>query len=225
MNFYEKLLVEFFGITDSIAEAGYILKDGRLIDLSGRHFIEDPIERKHYIGGNIIQHHDIFGENYCGFSIEDIWPDIYSENFLPVKEILEKTQSISLKFDRSNSLACWIRMMFPPTEEQYRVILKYFEEAKAYISYISTDGYIVEDTYIAFLTEKKLKSFVEKCANKKPTNILFDGAVTLAKDIVCSPIRKNYLPMIDLQKYKGFRIREKSYQDPNNTRHQKDFKR
>ena len=225
MNVYEKLLINFFGTTDSIEEAGYILTDGTLIDLSGRHFIDDPIERKYYLGNNVIQHHDIFGVNYCGFSLTDFWPHAYDKTFQPVKEILEKTRAISLKTDHSKyTLECWIRMMYPPTQQQYSVILKHFEEGRANVSYIDPSGYIIDDIYIPFLTAGKLKSFVESCKYKKPTNTPFSTASSFDKNVVCSPLKSDCLPMIRLDKYRELRARQQTYQDPHNTRQQKDYK-
>lgn len=225
MNVYEKLLVQFFGTTQDIKEAGYVLTDGTLIDLSGRHFIDDPMERKYHLGNNIIQHHDIFGVNYCGFSIYNLWPNAYDKQFQPVKDILEKTRAVSLKMDHSKyTLECWIRMMYPPTEQQYAVILKHFEEGRASISYIDPSGYIVDDTYIPFLTARKLRSFVESCKCKPPTKTLFSTASSFGKGVVCSPLQNDYFPMIDLDKYKELRLRQQVYQDPHNTRHQKDYK-
>lgn len=225
MNVYEKLLVNFFGTTDSIEEAGYVLTDGTLIDLSGRHFIEDPIERKYYLGSNMIQHYDIFGVNYDGFSLTDLWPNACSNEFQPVKEILEKTKAISLKLDYSRyALECWIRMMYPPTEQQYSVILKYFEEGRANVSYIDRSGYIIDDIYIPFLTARKLKLFVESCKYKKPTTTQFSTASSSGRDVVCSPLKSDCFPMISLDKYRELRVRQRIYQDPYNTRDQKDYK-
>ena len=225
MNVYEKLLINFFGTTDSIEEAGYVLTDGTLIDLSGRHFIEDPMERKYYLGSNSIQHHDIFGVNHRGFSLTDLWPHAYDSRFQPVKEILEKAKAISLKMDYSKyTLECWIRMMYPPTEQQYSVILKHFEEGRANVSYIDPSGYIIDDTYIPFLTARKLRSFVESCKYKKPTTTPFGTASSFGKDVVCSPLQSDCFPMISLDKYRELRVRQQTYQDPHNTRHQKDYK-
>lgn len=226
MNVYEKMLVEFFGTTEDIKEAGYVLKDGTLIDLSGRHFISDPIERKYHIGSNGIQHHDIFGTNYRGFSIEDIWFDMCRKEFQPVASILNHTQCISLKMDTARHVReCWIRMMYPPTEAQYSVIFKNFEEGRANVSYLSPDGYIVDDITIPFLTPSKLYSFVESCANKPPTGILFSTASYFGRDVVCSPLDDTYIPMFNLSENKEFRLRQKVYQDPNHLRDQKASKR
>lgn len=221
MNIYEKMLIEFFGTTQNIEEAGYVLKDGTLIDLSGRHFVQDPVARK-YRGNNMIQHHDIFGKNYKGFSIEDIWLSFYKgKDFQPVLDILKKTQCISLK--SSGRCNCYIRMICPPTESQYEVIFKYFEEGRANVSYISQDGFIVDDIRISFLTQRSLREFVSSCLHKKSTSIPFNGAYCFGKDVVCSPSQEDtpgYLTHIDLSNCPELKLRQQTYQDARNLRHQ-----
>ena len=221
MNIYEKMLIEFFGTTSNIGEAGYVLKDGTLIDLSGRHFVSDPILRQ-YCGTNKIQHHDIFGKNYKGFSIEEIWFVMSKEqDFQPVLDILKKTEAISLK--SNGRCDCCIRMIAPPTPAQYDVIFKYFEEGRANISYIDSSGFIVDDISIAFLTRRKLYEFVNSCIHKKPTTTHFSGAYCFGKNVVCSPCCDEpfgYFRHVDLSKNPQLKKRQESYQDPLNIRHQ-----
>lgn len=221
MNIYEKMLIEFFGTTSNIEEAGYVLKDGTLIDLSGRHFVSDPIARQ-YRGTNMIQHHDIFGKNYKGFSIEDIWFAMSNQHdFQPVLDILKKTQAISLK--SAGRCDCYIRMVAPPTAAQYDVIFKYFEEGRANISYIDFDGFIIDDISIAFLTRRKLYDFVNSCIHKKPSTTHFSGAYCFGKGVVCSPCHDDhsgYLRHIDLSKNLQLKKRQEAYQDIENIRHQ-----
>lgn len=214
MNVYEKMLVKFFGVTEDIKEAGYILQDGRLIDLSGRHFIEDPTVRKYYIGSNCIQHHDIFGVNYRGFSIEELWFNVYGKDFQPVTSILNLTRSVSLKVNTTHSVCeCYIRMMYPPTDEQYSVIFKHFEEGRVNVSYLSPDGYIVDDITIPFLTQRKLHDFVTACMHKEPTDVLFSTANYFGRDVTSTPLTDTYIPMYDLHKSRELQLRQTCYRE------------
>lgn len=214
MNVYEKLLIEFFGVTQDISEAGYILQDGTLIDFSGRHFISDPTVRKYTISDNGIQHHDIFGTNYRGFSLEELWQGAHQNSFQPVMSILKECRAVSIKMDTALHIReCWLRMMYPPTEEQYQVIFKNFEEGYANVSYISIDGFIVDDACIKFLTQRKLRDFVASCINKHPTNIPFSTAYSLGRDVSCSPIAENYIPMFDLSNSRELKLRHEMYRE------------
>ena len=209
---YERLLVRFFGITENINEAGYILRDGRLLDLSGRHFISDPLDRRHTFT-KIIQHHDLFGVNYQGFSIEELWPGLYSQGNLPVLSILKLTGAISLNciYDRNNIT---LRTCHPFSEAQYKTILRYFEEQSVYFSYINFDGRIVDDSYLTFVNRKKIERWIEHCQTKKPSKMFFSSAGALASydKVNVTPVAVDSYPSdIDLNRYPELKKRMHVY--------------
>ena len=187
---YEKLLVKFFGVTDNIKEAGYMLRDGRLLDFSGRHFISDPIQRK-CTATKMIEHHDLFGVNYQGFSIEELWPDLYEKHMLPVLSVMTLTGAVSLSYvEKTSELT--LRTCHPFTEKQVERILHYFEEYSLYLSYVSPEGYIVNDSYVTFVTKEKLLHWVNTCQGKKPSTVLFSSAASKAPytSVDSTPIRE-----------------------------------
>lgn len=187
---YEKLLVKFFGVTDNIKEAGYMLRDGRLLDFSGRHFISDPIQRK-CTATKMIEHHDLFGVNYQGFSIEELWPDLYEKHMLPVLSVMTLTGAVSLSYVEKKS-ELTLRTCHPFTEKQVERILHYFEEYSLYLSYVSPEGYIVDDSYVTFLTKEKLLHWVNTCHGKEPSPVLFSSAASKAPytSVDSTPIRE-----------------------------------
>ena len=216
MNIYEKMLVEFFGKTDNINEAGYILQDGTLLDFSGRHFISDPMERKLFINANAIQHHDLFGCNYRGFSLEEIWPDFYDRNFRPSLSVMQLANAISVKsvipdsdgFQINEAL---LRMMRVPTEKQWDVLLRHFEEHPINVSYVLEDGHIVADQRISFFTKSKLVSFLNESA-KLSTDVKGYGFLPRMADVVrCSSIGSDYPSNNVLSKYKEWALRLSVY--------------
>lgn len=211
---YEKLLVRFFGITDNIKEAGYMLRDGRLLDFSGRHFISDPIQRK-CTATKVIEHHDLFGVNYQGFSIEELWPHLYEKHMLPVLSVMLLTGAVSLSYiEKKNELT--LRTCHPFTEKQLDRILHYFEECSLYLSYVNSDGYIVDDSYVTFLTRKKLVRWMNKCQTKEPSSVLFSSAASKAPftSVDSTPIREGTLSsFVDIDASSELRKRRYVYQE------------
>ena len=59
---------QFFGVTTDYKKAGYVLPDGTLLDLSGQHWA--PPEDARYYKKRTVDHREIGGENYDGFSLE-----------------------------------------------------------------------------------------------------------------------------------------------------------
>ena len=211
---YEKLLVRFFGVTDNIKEAGYMLGDGRLLDFSGRHFISDPIQRK-CTATKVIEHHDLFGVNYQGFSIEELWPGLYEKHMLPVLSVMLLTGAVSLSYiEKKNELT--LRTCHPFTEKQLDRILHYFEEYSLYLSYVNSDGYIVDDSYVTFLTKEKLLHWVNICQGKKPSTVLFSSAASKAPytSVDSTPIREGTLSsFVDIEASNELRKRKYVYQE------------
>ena len=211
---YEKLLVRFFGVTDNIKEAGYMLGDGRLLDFSGRHFISDPIQRK-CTATKVIEHHDLFGVNYQGFSIEELWPGLYEKHMLPVLSVMLLTGAVSLSYiEKKNELT--LRTCHPFTEKQLDRILHYFEEYSLYLSYVNSDGYIVDDSYVTFLTKEKLLHWVNICQGKKPSTVLFSSAASKAPytSVDSTPIREGTLSsFVDIEASSELRKRKYVYQE------------
>lgn len=211
---YEKLLVKFFGVTDNIKEAGYMLRDGRLLDFSGRHFISDPIQRK-CTATKIIEHHDLFGVNYQGFSIEELWPDLYEKHMLPVLSVMTLTGAVSLSYVENKS-ELTLRTCHPFTEKQVERILHYFEEYSLYLSYVSPEGYIVDDSYVTFLTKEKLLHWVNTCHGKEPSPVLFSSAASKAPytSVDSTPIRECTLSSFaDIEASTELRKRKYVYQE------------
>lgn len=211
---YEKLLVRFFGVTDNLKEAGYMLRDGRLLDFSGRHFISDPIQRK-CTATKVIEHHDLFGVNYQGFSIEELWPHLYEKHMLPVLSVMLLTGAVSLSYiEKKNELT--LRTCHPFSEKQVDRILHYFEEYSLYLSYVNSDGYIVDDSYITFLTREKLVRWVNSCQTKEPSSVLFSSAASKAPftSVDSTPIREGTLSsFVDIDASSELRKRRYVYQE------------
>ena len=214
-SIYEKLLIQFFGITDNIHEAGYILRDGRFLDFSGRHFINDPFERK-YVLTKAIEHHDLFGVNYNGFSLEELWPNLYDQGTLPVVSMMALAGVV-----RCNSAQPrWKKNGFLTTchcfsEGQYRTILRYFEEDTVTLTYLTTDGYIVDDFVCKFVTYEKLKHWVDVCQKKTPSKTLFSTAAAKApysKVDSCAIADGTYPAGVHVNNYPELKKRQYVYQ-------------
>lgn len=60
---------QYFGVTNDYKEAGYILPDGTMLDLSGKHEVP-PEDAKYYRHSRTVDHRMLGGENYNGFSLE-----------------------------------------------------------------------------------------------------------------------------------------------------------
>lgn len=125
-----KRSVDYFGITYNIREAGFILPDGRLLDLSGKHEcgsyarVNDRnvciIGRDYLAGGRVTDHREVnqfmddpVDNAYCGHLIQ----------------FMREAQAV--RIDRQAGL---IDIAAPLTRSQQSILLQYFNEY-SYVEY------------------------------------------------------------------------------------------
>ena len=114
----EKAAVEHFGITDDLRTGGYILRDGRILDFSGAHWIEgqsqeDIARWKRQNNSRQVDHEDIFE------AFEMAGDDFPSDSR---KEFINRGNI------RMSPEAPGINIAAEPTSEQYQVIRKLIRE-------------------------------------------------------------------------------------------------
>lgn len=114
----EKAAVEHFGITDDLRTGGYILRDGRILDFSGAHWLEgqsqeDIARWKRQNNSRQVDHEDIFE------AFEMAGDDFPSDSR---KEFINRGNI------RMSPEAPGINIAAEPTSEQYQVIRKLIRE-------------------------------------------------------------------------------------------------
>ena len=114
----EKAAVEHFGITDDLRTGGYILRDGRMLDFSGAHWLEgqsqeDIARWKRQNNSRQVDHEDIFE------AFEMAGDDFPSDSR---KEFINRGNI------RMSPEAPGINIAAEPTSEQYQVIRKLIGE-------------------------------------------------------------------------------------------------
>lgn len=114
----EKAAVEHFGITDDLRTGGYILRDGRMLDFSGAHWLEgrskeDIARWKRQNNSRQVDHEDIFE------AFEMAGDDFPSDSR---KEFINRGNI------RMSPEAPGINIAAEPTSEQYQVIRKLIRE-------------------------------------------------------------------------------------------------
>lgn len=139
---------QFFGITANYKEAGYILPDGTMLDLSGKHLVS-PQNYKYQRGRREVDHRELGGENYNGFSLE---PYIGTGNG---DELMCKfmTKAGAMRVDFNAHIASTIVM---PTSKQIQTLYYGLRGSWVCLSAWTKTGDLIDDVELDTCSIKKL---------------------------------------------------------------------
>jgi len=153
-------LIKFFGKTRDHKEAGYVLPDGTMLDLSGRHYAEDhPTLR----GQRSVDHRELFGENKNGFSLDDLLPDLSGTDAMAYI----MAAAGAMRVDTASGVASSIGI---PTPQQISVLGNALKGDYVSVSYVNPiTGKIVDEAGIDSVNPLKIRRFYEQAKEKPDT--------------------------------------------------------
>lgn len=156
----------FYGITTSYEEAGYILPDGSMLDLSGRHLglCASP--------SNKVMHFSFFGSNKDNFSLESLFDyfDFFYKPY-PVLQFLYNAKAI--RFNANTNVPLIETVDSIPTLDQLFALHKFCCDKKCLLSVVSIDGYIRKQEYMRFDTMQSVKAWfinAQQCITNEKTD-------------------------------------------------------
>ena len=152
---------EHFGVTNNPRECGYLLPDGRMLDLSGKHWLVGSDYRR-VDGRNVLKRGD-----------RDYQSDVRQVDHRDLDHLSQESGgSGMLKFMRDSGA---IRVMppigfnfiTPPTRKQIAMMCtmaKYFDP-EVYLEVYDADGYSTGAEHFTDLTPLNIMRFIEKHAS------------------------------------------------------------
>jgi hypothetical protein len=159
--------IKFFGKTTNPYEAGYVLPNGTMLDLSGRHYSQDHPSLR---GQRSVDHRELMGENSDEFSIEEFFPDGLSGSD-SMAYFMAATGA--MRIDIRSGVAS---SMGSPSQKQITVLGNALKGEDATISLVNPEtGKIVDEGEIDNANPRKIKAFFEAAAAKPDGFSYFQG--------------------------------------------------
>ena len=149
-------VIRFFGITNNVFEAGYILEDGRMLDFSGTNLKVGLFDNE-----IIHNHRNLIHDNFFGINKEN-----YSLSFDDIRKFLlcEDTGDIVTNFmrvsncvrvDKSDHICSFIKI----NKNQVTTLLKMFEDDSLIIGQINEKGLELRSEELKCVTKRNLEGF------------------------------------------------------------------
>lgn len=139
---------EFFGVTTDYKEAGYLLPDGTMLDLSGKH-LTSPQNAKYCRRQRVIDHRELGGENYDGFSLEP-WIGTGDGDDLMCRFM---AKAGAMRVDFNAHIASAIVM---PTAKQIQTLYYGVRGSWLVISTMTKNGDLIEDVEFEHCSTKSI---------------------------------------------------------------------
>lgn len=153
--------IKFFGLTESPYEGGYMTKDGKMLDFTGRH-LKIGFRNKFWHSNSISIEHGIFyGINWDGYCLTKEFPQLmYEKNC--IASFMLYTGCIRFKITTTYNKEGYIDFVRTPTEKQIDALAKIFADRGVYITQTSIDGDVLLDEHITNVDESKLREVISK---------------------------------------------------------------
>lgn len=152
---------EFFGVTNRPLEAGYVLPDGSMLDLSGRHE-SDKSHWPYLRDQRNVDHRMLFGENADGFSMYDLLETNGGSEGM--HEFMARTGAVRVDFR-----SAIVSAMRPLTQTQLNTVARHIGNDYAAASYVDGEtGRIIADTEWDKVSREAIKRFFTENRDKKP---------------------------------------------------------
>lgn len=153
---------QFFGVTTDYKKAGYVLPDGIMLDLSGSHWA--PPEDARYYKKRTVDHREIGGENYDGFSLEP-WIGQGDGNDLMCR-FMQKSGAMRVDFNAH--IASTIVM---PTQKQISTLYYGVRGGWICLSAWTKNGDIIEDVEFEHCSTKSIVEWFKQYIGGKSSGI------------------------------------------------------
>lgn len=162
---------ELFGTTYDPHETGYMMQDGDMLDMTGAHEVDpsDKETRRYMRGQRTVDHREVAGENYSGFSTEDLFANEglkdrseYMYNFM--------ARTGAMRMDYDSSIGALSRQ---PTKAQVQMLAQMGDDnGFLVLSYYTPEGRIVDETELdGRITQRKIKEFFEQAEEKADSGV------------------------------------------------------
>lgn len=154
---------QYFGVTTDYKEAGYILPDGSMLDLSGKHLVP-PEDAKYHRHERTVDHRELGGENYDGFSLEP-WIGTGDGGDLMCK-FMQKAGAVRVDFKAH--IASTIVM---PTPKQIQTLYYGVRGSWLMMSTMTKNGDLIEDVELEYSSVKKITEWFKDNIGGKSSGI------------------------------------------------------
>ena len=161
---YSKLLddaIEFFGLTTSPKECGFICPNGEMLDFSGRHLAVGFLDKEFKPNRKNLVHGNIFGVNHNGFSLMEKYPQLATEGIVNYS-LMKYTSALRFSSVTSRISYGMADYITKPTEKQIEVIADIMQEQSLFLSKSDVNGNCLADYEIKFVTKRSLRDAIEK---------------------------------------------------------------
>lgn len=155
---------QYFGTTWNAKEAGYMMQDGDMLNMSGTHEVEDERTKRSLRGHRSVDHREVSGTNIRGVSTEHFFEDQniqdqsdYMYNFM--------ARTGAMRMDYGSGVAALSRQ---PTRAQLQMLQRMaYENDGLIVSYYTPEGRIVDEAeWEGPVTQKKIKDFFVQAQQK-----------------------------------------------------------
>lgn len=164
----QKALAKFFGVTRNPREAGYILTDGTMLDMTGRHYAQDHPSLRNR---RSVDHRELFGENNDGFSLDGLIPDDLDGS--DAMAYIMATAG-AMRIDVASGVASSIGI---PSQKQIAALGNALKGEYLALSYINPEtGKIVDEVEIDSTTPLAIKRFYEQAKSKPDSGSYFQSS-------------------------------------------------
>lgn len=152
--------VNYFGVTNDLRETGYLLPDGRTLDMSGR-LQADTQHHKFMRGERTVDHRELFGENlHNGSTLDQM---LKSQNGSEAMyEFMARTGAMRVDFNAG--VASSSR---PPTQQQLAKLANGMKGEYLAVDYIRPDGNIVTDAEFDSAKLSDIKRFFDAATTQQ----------------------------------------------------------
>lgn len=153
--------IKFFGLTESPYEGGYMTKDGKMLDFTGRHLkvgFRNGIVLNNTIS---VEHGMLYGINHNGYCLTKEFPQLMIEKNC-VASFMFYTGCIRFRITPQYSKDGYIDFVRVPTEKQIDELAKIFAERGVYITQTSINGDVLLDEHITNVDKSKLREVISR---------------------------------------------------------------
>ena len=160
--------IKFFGITTNPYEGGYITKDGRILDFSGKHLKIGFLN--HIILNDLItiKHSTFYGINHNGYCLTKEFPQLMSEKDC-IASFMFYTGCIRYKCSPWYVKESYIDFVRTPTEKQIDELSKFLDGRNVNITQTSLNGDVLMDKRITCFSKTKLLTLLR---NEKTSSVI-----------------------------------------------------
>ena len=153
--------IKFFGLTESPYEGGYMSKDGKMLDFTGRHLKIGFRNKFLHANAISIEHGIFYGINQDGYCLTKEFPHLMCEKNC-IASFMLYTGCIRFKITTTYNKEGYIDFVRTPTEKQIDALAKIFADRGVYITQTSINGDVLLDEHITNVDKSKLREVISR---------------------------------------------------------------